>query len=104
MWPQEEHRTWVLILLDPIIWKFSTRKANHQVVFKVLFDSDSVTQNTLGAVISLSSYNCFPLPSGFCIKTLQVYKWISKVCYIHTVEYYSAIKGSTDTCYKIDES
>lgn len=37
---------------------------------------------------------------------LSTYEWTNKMWYIHTVEYYSAIKEnewSTDTCYNIDK-
>lgn len=29
--------------------------------------------------------------------------WANKMCCVHTMEYYSALKGNSDTCYSRDE-
>ena len=38
-------------------------------------------------------------------KCLWTEEWISKIQYIHTMEYYSALKkdGKSETCYSMDE-
>lgn len=42
----------------------------------------------------------------FCIKEPLIHQldeWINKMCYTHTMEYYLAIKRSTDKCHSMDE-